>query len=95
MSEVKYKDTHPYQNMTPTQRKIFDDLEENGMRGSKRYARMSVGRWKAKRAKMTEEEIEEMERAMDKKSKIMSMAFLIIVGVALIEAIMACIEIAG
>lgn len=44
---------------------------------------------------MTEEEIEEMERAMDKKSKIMSMAFLIIVGVALIKAIMVCIEIAG
>lgn len=95
ISPEDYRPTKPYQNMTKSQRALFDYIEENGMRGSKRYARESVGRWKAKRDRMTAEEIDEMEAAFEKKADIMSKVFLTIVGVLLVGAVIVCIRLAG
>lgn len=90
-----YRPTKPYQNMSKSQRSFFDYIEENGVRGSKRYARESVGKWKAKRDSMTAEEIAEMEAALEKKADKMTKVFLTIVGVIFVGAVIACIWLAG
>ena len=90
-----YKPTLPYQNMNKSQRSFFDYIEENGVSGSKRYARESVGKWKAKRDSMTAEEIAEMEAALEKKVDKMTKAFLTIVGVTFVGAVIACVWFAG
>ena len=77
-----YSDTEPYQNMTESQRIIFDHAEENGMRGSKRYTRDDIAKWKEKRAKMTPEELEEMKQK-DELDMWTSKWFLIGLGVFL------------
>ena len=91
----EYKQTKPYQNMSKSQRSIFDYIEENGVRGSKRYARESARKWKAKRDRMTAEEIAEMEALFEKKAGKMEKAFLVIVGGILVAAVIVCIMLAG
>lgn len=90
-----YRPTKPYQNMSKSQKSLFDYIEENGPRGSKRYARESVGKWKAKRDSMTAEEIAEMEEALEKKADKMTKIFLVIVGLYVAGAVIACIWLAG
>ena len=57
-----YSNSPAYQNLSDSQKMIFDYAEENGIRGSKRRSAEEIARWKEKRAKMTPEELEEMKQ---------------------------------
>ncbi len=90
-----YSDTKPYQNMSSSQREVFNYMEENGIRGAKRYTKEDIAKWQAKRANMTEEEIAEMEANLERKGDKMGKGFLVVVGAIVILAVIACIWIAG
>ena len=77
-----YSNTTPYQNMTESQRMIFDHAEANGRCGAKRRSDEEVAKWKEKRAKMTKAELEEMEQ-QDELNKKTGTLMLIGLGVAL------------
>lgn len=86
-----FSDTNPYQNMTESQRMVFDHAEENGMRGAKRYTKEDIAKWQEKRANMTEEEIAAMEAEIERKGTKMGKGFLIGVAVLFVLAIIGCI----
>ena len=90
-----FSNTKPYQNMTKSQRTVFDHAEENGMRGSIRYTKHDIAKWKAKRANMSEEEVLEMEANESRKGAIAGAGFLAVVAVMLIVCVVICIELAA
>lgn len=77
-----YSNTKPYQNMTESQRMIFDHAEASGRCGAKRRSNEEVAKWKDKRAKMTKAELEEMEQ-QDELNKRTGTWMLIGLGIAL------------
>lgn len=75
---TKYSETGAYQNMTKSQRIILDNADQNGIYGGLRSAKA----WKEKRAKMTPEELKQIEQK-DKLNEWTSKWALIGMGVAL------------
>ena len=79
---MDYKDNDNNQNENKFLNDFYDYMEENGMRGAKRYAEADIAKWQAKRANMTKEELEEMEQ-QDELDKWTGKWMLIGIGVVL------------